>query len=112
MRLEISDHSLDVREVIVALGWLGSVLKLLWSNLVVASMSNEICLAVHVLLLISLVFGEVIALHRRVVSLIGGVVADLRVTHTKVSLGQLLLHSSCSVCVRPFRSAEVLVVVC
>lgn len=75
-------------------------------------MSNEICLVVDILLLIPLIFCEVVTLHWGVISLIGGVVADLCVAHAKVSLGQLLLHGLCSIRVWSVHSTEVLMVVC
>ena len=110
MSLEIRDHGFDVTEVVVALSWLSSILKLLRRNLIVASVSNEVSLAIDVLLLISLFFREEFALHRRVVGLIGRMVAYLRIAHTEVCLSQLLLHGSGSVCIRPVHSAEVFVV--
>ena len=92
MWFEVTDQSLNSRNVSLALRWLRAVFKsfrrLFKST--VAGWSDEICLVVHISLLLALFLREILSFHWRMLKFIRSVVADRSFSHTKVALSELL----------------------
>ena len=89
---EVTDKSLYSRNVSLTLWWLHAVFKLLRRlfKSTITGMSDEVCLVVHISLLLTLWLREILSFHCRVLKFICGEVADICFPHTEVALCEFL----------------------